>query len=156
MHENQQRTFCASVQYRVVGLTNYYNDMDMELKFLFLNLSRKCTVKNLNLMLSNDELQNVFRITLKNLHTVEWKKTVCFLQDISKRRRILNVICKLKKKWSSSFTFDHINCSRYLKYQHVYFRNLQSKPSKAILDLDKRGIGGFFSDLPFTSLQGKS
>ena len=71
MHENQQRTFCASVQYRVVGLTNYYNDMDMELEFLFLNLSRKCTVKNLNLMLSNDELQNVFRITLKNLHTVE-------------------------------------------------------------------------------------
>ena len=130
--------------------------MDMELKFLFLNLSRKCTVKNLNLMLSNDEFQNVFRITLKNLHTVEWKKTVCFLQDISKRRRILNVICRLKKKWSSSFTFDHINCSRYLKYQHVYFRNLQSKPSKAILDLDKRGIGGFLSDLPFTNLQGKS
>ena len=130
--------------------------MDMELKFLFLNLSRKCTVKNLNLMLSNDEFQNVFRITLKNLHTVEWKKTVCFLQDISKRRRILNVICRLKKKWSSSFTFDHISCSRYLKYQHVYFRNLQSKPSKAILDLDKRGIGGFLSDLPFINLQGKS
>ena len=128
----------------------------MELKSLFLNLSRKCTVKNLNFMLSNDEFQNVFRITLKNLHTVEWKKTVCFLQDISKRRRILNVICKLKKKWSSSFTVDHINCSRYLKYQHVYFRNLQSKPSKAILDLDKRGIGGFLSDLPFTNLQGKS
>ena len=63
--------------------------MDMELKSLFLNLSRKCTVKNLNFMLSNDEFQNVFRITLKNLHTVEWKKTVCFLQDISKRIIIL-------------------------------------------------------------------
>ena len=128
----QQRTFCVSVQYRVVGLTNYYNDMDMEFKFLFLNLKRKCTVKNLNLMLSNDEFQNVFRITLKNSHTVEWKKTVCFLQEISKRRRILNVICRLKKKWSSSFTFDHINCSRYLKYQHVISETYKANRAKLL------------------------
>ena len=130
--------------------------MDMELKSLVLNLSRKCTAKNYNLMLNSDEFQNVLRKILKNLHSNEWKKTVFFLQDISKRRRTLNAICRLKRKWSSSFTFGHVNCSRYLNYQHVYFRNLQSKSSKTVLVLDKKGFGGFLSGLPFTNLQGKS
>ena len=38
-----------------------------------------------------------------------------------------------------SFTLDHINYSRYLTYQHVYLRTLQSK---AVADLDERGFGG--------------
>ena len=52
--------------------------MDMELKSLVLNLSRKCTAKNYNLMLNSDEFQNVLRKILKNLHSNEWKKTVFF------------------------------------------------------------------------------
>ena len=47
--------FCALVQYRVKELTNDYNDMDMTLKSLFLNLRRKPTAENLNLILSNNE-----------------------------------------------------------------------------------------------------
>ena len=128
----------------------------MELKSLVLNLSRKCTAKNLNLMLNNDEFQNVLRRILKNLHSNEWKSNVCFLQDISKRRRILNAICRLKRKWSCSFTFGHVNCSQYLNYQHVYFKKLKSKSRKTVLVLDKKGFGGFLSGLPFTNLQGKS
>ena len=50
-----------------------------------------------------------------------------------------------------SFTLDHINYSRYLTYQHVYLRTLQSK---AVADLDERGFGGSLSRLPFTSLHG--
>ena len=45
--------------------------MDMELKSLVLNLSRKCTAKNYNLMLNSDEFQNVLRKILKNLHSNE-------------------------------------------------------------------------------------
>ena len=39
--------FCALVQYRIHELTNYYNDMDMELKSLFLNLRKKPSAENL-------------------------------------------------------------------------------------------------------------
>ena len=49
--------FCALVQYRVEELTNDYNDMHMELKSLFLNLRRKPTAENLNLILSNNEFK---------------------------------------------------------------------------------------------------
>ena len=52
------------------------------------------------------------------------------------------------------FTFGHINCSRYLTYQHVYLRILQSKQSKAVADLDEQGFGGSPLGLPFTSLYG--
>ena len=50
------------------------------------------------------------------------------------------------------FTFRHINYSRYLTYQHVYLRILQSKQSKAVADLDEQSLGGSLSDLPVTSL----
>ena len=52
------------------------------------------------------------------------------------------------------FTFHHINYSRYLTYQHMYWRTLQRERSKAVADLDERGFGGFPSGLPFTSLHG--
>ena len=52
------------------------------------------------------------------------------------------------------FTFAHINYPRYLKYQHVYLRTLQSKRSKTVADLDERGFGGPLSGQPFTSLHG--
>ena len=39
--------FCALVQCRIHELTNHYNDMDMELKSLFLNLRRKPSAENL-------------------------------------------------------------------------------------------------------------
>ena len=47
--------FCALVQYRVEELTNYYNNMDIEQKSLFLNLRRKPAAFNFNLILSNNE-----------------------------------------------------------------------------------------------------
>ena len=47
--------FCVLVQDRVEELTNYYNDMDIELKSLFLNLRRKPATFNFNLILSNNE-----------------------------------------------------------------------------------------------------
>ena len=75
--------FCALVQYRVEELTIDYNDMGMELKSLFLNLRRKPTAGNLNLILSNNEFQNLFRKILNNSHETESKMTVCFLRDIS-------------------------------------------------------------------------
>ena len=56
---------------RVVGLNNDNDDMDIELKSLVLNLSRKCTAKNLNLIINNEEYQNVLRKFLKNLHRNE-------------------------------------------------------------------------------------
>ena len=52
------------------------------------------------------------------------------------------------------FTFDHINYSRYLIYQHVYLRTLQNEQSKAVADLDEQGFGGPHSSLPFKSLDG--
>ena len=52
------------------------------------------------------------------------------------------------------FIFDHINYSRYLTYQHVYLRTLQSERSKTVADLDERGFGGPLSGQPFTSLHG--
>ena len=52
------------------------------------------------------------------------------------------------------FTFDHINYSRNLIYQHVYLRTLQNEQSKAVADLDEQGFGGPLSSLPFTSLDG--
>ena len=52
-------------------INNDNNEMDMELKSLVLNLSRKCTAKNLNLILNNDEYQNGLRKILKNLHRNE-------------------------------------------------------------------------------------
>ena len=55
----------------------------MELKSLFLNLRRKPTAENLNLILSNNEFQNLFAKILNNSHGTESKMTVCFLRDIS-------------------------------------------------------------------------
>ena len=52
------------------------------------------------------------------------------------------------------FTFDHINYSSYLTYEHLYLRTLQRERSKAVADLDERGFGGSLSGLPFTSLHG--
>ena len=52
------------------------------------------------------------------------------------------------------FTFDHINYSRYLTYQQVYLRTLQSKQRKAVIDLDEQVLGGSLLGLPFTSLHG--
>ena len=51
--------FCALVQYRVEELTNDYNDTDMVLKSLFLNLRREPTAENLNSVLSNNEFQKL-------------------------------------------------------------------------------------------------
>ena len=65
------------------GLTNDYNNMDMELKSLFFNLRRKPTVENLNLTLSNNEFQNFLRKILNNFDGTESKMTVCFLRDVS-------------------------------------------------------------------------
>ena len=55
------------------GLTNDYNNMDMELKSLFFNLRRKPTVENLNLTLSNNEFQNFLRKILNNFDGTESK-----------------------------------------------------------------------------------
>ena len=52
------------------------------------------------------------------------------------------------------FIFHHINYSRYLAYQQVYLRSLQSKRSKIVADLDEQSLGGCFTGLPFTSLHG--
>ena len=68
--ENEQENFGALVQYRVEELTNDYTDMDMELKSLFLDLRRKTTVENLNLILSNNEFQNIFRKVLNNSYGI--------------------------------------------------------------------------------------
>ena len=65
------------------GLTNDYNNMDMELKSLFFNLRRKPTVENLNLTLSNNEFQNFLRKILNSFDGTESKMTVCFLRDVS-------------------------------------------------------------------------
>ena len=65
------------------GLTNDYNNMDMELKSLFFNLRRKPTVENLNLTLSNNEFQNFLRKILNNFDGTESNMTVCFLRDVS-------------------------------------------------------------------------
>ena len=51
-------------------LTNDYTDMDMELKSLFLDLRRKTTVENLNLILSNNEFQNICRKILNNSYGI--------------------------------------------------------------------------------------
>ena len=74
--------FCALAQYRVEELTNGYNDMDMELKLLFLNLRRKPTVENFKLIRSNNDFFFFGKI-LNNLHGTESKSTVCFLRDVS-------------------------------------------------------------------------
>ena len=58
--------FCALVQYGAKELTNDYNDMDMVFKSLFLKLRRKPTAEDLNLVLSDNEFQNLFR---KNKNT---------------------------------------------------------------------------------------
>ena len=42
------------------------------------------------------------------------------------------------------FAFDHINYARYVSYQQVYLRELQSIDSNAMMDLAQRGFGGFF------------
>ena len=73
----------ALVQYRVEELANDYNDTDTELKSLFLNLRRKLTAENLNLIFSNNELQNLFTKILNNSHGTETKMTACFLRDVS-------------------------------------------------------------------------
>ena len=53
--------FCALVEYRVEKLTNDYNDMNMELKSLYLNLRRKLTAENFNLIFSNNEFHKNFK-----------------------------------------------------------------------------------------------
>ena len=53
----KKKKFCVLAQFRFEELTNGCNDMDMELKSLFLNLRRKPTVENLKLILSNNEFQ---------------------------------------------------------------------------------------------------
>ena len=144
------------------GLTNDYNNMDMELKSLFFNLRRKPTVENLNLTLSNNEFQNFLRKILNNFDGTESKMTVCFLRDVSTLlamafaardnfERHLQAEIEMIKY---CFTFDHINYSRCLTYQHVYLRTLQER-SKAVADLDERGFGGSLSGLPFTGFQTK-
>ena len=59
-----------------------------------------------------------------------------------------------KEMTKYGFTFHHINYSRYLTYQQVYLRTLQSKRSKAVADLDEQSLGGSLSGLAFTSLHG--
>ena len=86
--------FRALVQYRVEELTNDYNDMDIELKLLFLNLRRKPTAENLNLILSNNEFQNLFRKILNNSHGIKSKMTVCFLRDVSTLSAMLSAVKK--------------------------------------------------------------
>ena len=81
----------ALVQYRVEELTNDYNDMDTELKSLFLNLRRKLTAENLNLIFSNNEFQNLFTKILNNSHGTELKMTACFLRDVS---TLYGICCK--------------------------------------------------------------
>ena len=150
--------FCALVQYRVKELTNDYNDMDMTLKSLFLNLRRK----PLNLILGNNEFKNLFGKNLNDSHGTESKMTVCFLRDVSTLlamafaardnfERHLQAEIEMIKY---CFTFDHINYSWCLTYQHVYLRTLQER-SKAVADLDERGFGGSLSGLPFTGFQTK-
>ena len=53
--------------------------MHMKLKSLFLNLRRKPTAANLNLILINTEFQNLFGKILNNSLGTELKMTVCFL-----------------------------------------------------------------------------
>ena len=52
--------------------------MYMVLKSLFLNLRRKPSAENLNLILSNNEFQNLSRKTKNNLHVTDSKMTVPF------------------------------------------------------------------------------
>ena len=72
--------FCALVQYRVEELTNDYNDTDMVLKSLFLNLRREPTAENLNSVLSNNEFQNLFRKISKTLYGSESKMLSVFYE----------------------------------------------------------------------------
>ena len=72
--------FCALVQYRVEELTNDYNDTDMVLKSLFLNLRREPTAENLNSVLSNNEFQNLFRKISKTLYGSESKMLSAFYE----------------------------------------------------------------------------
>ena len=155
--------FCALVQYRVKELTNDYNDMDMTLKSLFLNLRRKPTAEKLNLILSNNKFKNLFgKKNFNDSHGTESKTTVCFLRDVS---TLLAMVFAARDNFERHlhaeremikycFTFDHINYSRCLTYQHVYLRTLQER-SKCVEDLDERGFRGSLSGLPFTSFQTK-
>ena len=72
--------FCALVQYRAEELTNDYNDTDMVLKSLFLNLRREPTAENLNSVLSNNEFQNLFRKISKTLYGSESKMLSVFYE----------------------------------------------------------------------------
>ena len=74
------KMFCALVQYRVEELTNDYNDTDMVLKSLFLNLRREPTAENLNSVLSNNEFQNLFRKISKTLYGSESKMLSVFYE----------------------------------------------------------------------------
>ena len=89
--------------------------------------------------------------------------TVCFLRDVSTLLAMLSAAIGKnferhlqveRKMIKYCFTFDRINYSRYLIYQNVYLRTLQSKWSKTVADLDERDFGGSLSGLPFTSLHG--
>ena len=52
------------------------------------------------------------------------------------------------------FAFDHINYARYVSYQQVYLRELQSIDSNAMMDLAQRGFGGSISGDSFSCLHG--
>ena len=108
------------MQYRIKELPNDYDDMDMELKSLFSNLRKKPTAENLDLILSKNELQNVFGKVLNSSHGTKSKMTVFSLRDVSALIAIVSAAREKKLKWllqagremiKYCFTFDHIKYS---------------------------------------------
>ena len=159
-----EEIFCALVQHRVEGLNNDSNDLDMELKLLFLNLRWKPTAENLNFILSNNEFQNLFGKILNNRMGLN-QKWLSVFYEMSMACQLAMASAVREKNFERHlqaegemikfcFAFDHINYSRYLTYQHVYLRTLQRERSKAVADLNEQGFGVSLSGLPFTSLHG--
>ena len=99
--------FYALVQYTVEELTNYYNDMDIFIS-LFINLRGKPNPENLDLILTYNEFQHLFRKILNDSHGTESKMTI--LEMVS------TVTEKNFKRLKCCITFAHIKYSRYLTY----------------------------------------
>ena len=155
--------FCALVQYRVEEITNDYKDLDPSLKEELFILNRHPSYENLQNVICHQKFKILCQNILKEETGSESKMTVRYLKDVSSLLALVSAVREknLERHLQAEremikycFAFDHVNYSRYLSYQQVYLRFLETSNIPAITDLKERGFGGSISGEPFSTIHG--
>ena len=137
--------------------------MNFELKNLFIGLTQDPRLEKLDVIMKNEAINVLFSQIMDETVGTEAKVDICFIKNDSlllalvlaaQENNFKRHLPAEREMAKYCFAFDHINYARYVSYQQVYLRELQSIDSNAMMDLAQRGFGGSISGDSFSCLHG--